>query len=74
MIDALAYVISEETKLPVSAVKKVLRSLPQVTLQRALEGKKTIIPGLVTIYPDNKTLKAKLSRHLKEKYRLKKGK
>ena len=75
MIDALVREISDKAQVPTAVVKKVLRTLPEVVLDRALREKDTNIPGLVTFSPSvdkrtsSPTIKCSVSKRIKERFR-----
>jgi len=74
MIEVLVKELSEKTGIPERLVKKVLKALPDAVLERALRENKTIIPGLVSLYPvslsnGTPTIKCTVSRVLKQRFK-----
>jgi hypothetical protein len=74
MIEALVKEIADKTGIPERLVKKVVKALPDVVLERALRGTKTTIPGLVSLYPTSlsggtPTVKCTVSRVLKQRFK-----
>lgn len=56
--------LSDVSQIPPSVVKRVLSSLPEVVLSRALKGEKTVIPRLGTFTVEDGKIKFRTSNIL----------
>ena len=70
--------LSDVSQIPPSVVKRVLSSLPEVILSRALKGEKTVIPRLGTFTVEDGKIRFRISDALiktfKRKVESQKGK